>query len=181
MPDTFTKARRSEVRSRISATLRQPPRRGGETAPGEAGAQRVGAIGLVENPALCRGHVAHGLFQHAGGVGLVAAVRRDFHGTRSEPRSITRSISAPFVQAIPHAPRFGSTASRIKGNVSIAARKGASRFSDTLRFAPEAQQPARLETEMRPTMGRLPRLLSGFPGQVATEVNGFNGGAKMFD
>ena len=42
------------------AHLRQPLRVGGETAPGESGAQRVGAIGLVENPAGLRADIVHG-------------------------------------------------------------------------------------------------------------------------
>ena len=79
MPDVFTKAKRSEVMSRIRAALWQPFGRSGEIAPDESGAQRVGAVGLIEYPALRRVHVVHGLFQHAGGVGLVAASRLDFH------------------------------------------------------------------------------------------------------
>jgi hypothetical protein len=48
---------------------------------------------LIENPTRRRAHVVHGLFQHAGGM-----------------------------QAIPHAPQFGSTASKLRGNVSEAKR-----------------------------------------------------------
>jgi len=59
--------------------LRQPVWCGGETAPAESGPQRVGAVGLIQNPTYRRAHVAHGLFQHAGGVDLVAAARLDFH------------------------------------------------------------------------------------------------------
>ena len=91
MPDVFTKAKRSEVMSRIRAALWQPFGRSGEIAPDESGSQCVGAVGLIENPTLRRVHVVHGLFQHAGGV-----------------------------QPIPHAPLFGSIASKIKVNVSEA-------------------------------------------------------------
>ena len=91
MTDVFTKAKRSEVMSRIRAALRQPLGRSGEIAPDESGSQRVGAVGLIENPARRRAHIVHGLFQHAGGV-----------------------------QAIPHAPQFGSIASKIKVNISEA-------------------------------------------------------------
>jgi len=77
--------------SRIRAALRQPLGRSGEIAPDESGSQRVGAVGLIENPARRRAHIVHGLFQHAGGV-----------------------------RAISHAPLFGSIASKMRGNVSEA-------------------------------------------------------------
>ena len=41
MADVFTKSKRSEVMSRIRGRLRQPVRRGGETASDESGAQHV--------------------------------------------------------------------------------------------------------------------------------------------
>ena len=69
MPDVFTKTKRSEVMSRIRSALRQLLGRSGEITPDESGPQRVGAVGLIENPTLRRAHVVHGLFQHAGGVG----------------------------------------------------------------------------------------------------------------
>jgi hypothetical protein len=50
MPDVFSKAKRSKVMSRIRADLRQPFGRAGEIAPDESGSQRVGAVGLIENP-----------------------------------------------------------------------------------------------------------------------------------
>ena len=89
MADVFSKRKRSEVMSRIRAALRQPLGRSGEIAPDESGSQRVGAVGLIKKPARRRAHVVHGLFQHAGGV-----------------------------WTIPHAPLFGSIASKIKAKVS---------------------------------------------------------------
>ena len=93
MADVFSKRKRSEVMSRIRAALRQPLGRSGEIAPDESGSQRVGAVGLIENPARRRAHVTHGLFQPAGGV-----------------------------RAISHAPQFGSIASKFKANGSRAQR-----------------------------------------------------------
>jgi len=63
--------------SRIRVGLRQPLRGGRETAPDQARPQGVHALGLVENPALRRAHVAHGLLEDAGGVSFVTVSRFD--------------------------------------------------------------------------------------------------------